>query len=210
MFYKGVAQGGAACVQCHKGDFFTDEKFHALGFPQVGPGMGNGTRDDFGRERQSARASERGAFRTPSLLNVELSAPYGHAGSYGTLTQVVDHYVVPQDTVNAFLGGRQWCALPQFVNLGSCGGDAATVDGNTRAALARMEANRLADPAGGMPRINLALGSPADTQLVVDFLRTLTDPCLKNRSCIGRWIPTPTQAPDTLQLNAVDTQGRPL
>ncbi len=40
VFYKGVAQGGAACVQCHKGDFFTDEKFHALGFPQIGPGMG--------------------------------------------------------------------------------------------------------------------------------------------------------------------------
>lgn len=210
VFYKGVAQGGAACVQCHKGDLFTDEKFHALGFPQVGPGMGDGTRDDFGRERQSASASERGAFRTPSLLNVELSAPYGHAGSYGTLTQVVDHYVVPQDTVNAFLSGRQWCALPQFADLGGCGGDAATVDSNTRAALARMEAKRQADPAGGMPLVNLALGSPEDTPRLVEFMRTLTDPCLKDRACIGRWIPTPADAPDTLQLNATDSMGRPL
>ena len=210
LFYKGVAQGGQACVQCHKGDFFTDEKFHALGFPQVGPGMGDGVRDDFGRERQSGSAAQRGAFRTPSLLNVELSAPYGHAGSYGTLNQAVDHYAVPQDTVNAFLSGRQWCALPQFVDLGGCGADAATVDSNTRAALARMEANRRADPAGGMPLINLALGAPTDTLLVVDFLRTLTDPCLKDRACIGRWIPTPAQAPDTLQLNATDARGAPL
>ena len=210
VFYKGVAQGGAACVQCHKGDFFTDEKFHALGFPQVGPGMGDGTRDDFGRERQSASAAQRGAFRTPSLLNVELSAPYGHAGSYGTLTQVVDHYVLPQDTVNAFLSGRQWCALPQFAGLGGCGGDAATVDSNTRAALARMEAKRQADPAGGMPLVNLALGSPEDTPRLVEFMRTLTDPCLKNRACIGRWIPTPQESPDALQLNATDSASRPL
>jgi cytochrome c peroxidase len=210
VFYKPVAQGGAACVQCHKGDFFTDEKFHALGFPQVGPGMGNGTRDDFGRERQSGNSAQRGAFRTPTLLNVELTAPFGHAGSYATLTQVVEHYILPQDTVNAFLSGRQWCALPQFADLGGCGGDAATVDSNTRAALARMEAIRLADPAGGMPLVNLALGSPEDTPRLVAFMRALTDPCLKTRSCIGKWIPAAQEAPDTLQLDAFDAQGRPL
>jgi cytochrome c peroxidase len=60
-----------------------------------------------------------------------------------------------------------------------------------------------------MPLVNLALGSPEDTPRLVEFMRTLTDPCLKTRSCIGKWIPAAQEAPDTLQLNAVDAQGHP-
>ena len=73
-----------------------------------------------------------------------------------------------------------------------------------------MEAKRQVDPAGGMPLVNLALGSPEDTPRLVEFMRTLTDPCLKSRACIGRWIPTPQESPDALQLNATDSAGRPL
>ena len=73
-----------------------------------------------------------------------------------------------------------------------------------------MEAKRQADPAGGMPLADLSLGSPEDTPRLVAFMRTLTDPCLKTRSCIGRWIPKPEEGRDTLQLNATDATGAPL
>lgn len=210
VFYKSAAQGGGQCVQCHKGDFFTDEKFHALGFPQIGPGMGDAGRDDLARQRATGVADHARAFRTPSLLNVELGAPYGHAGAYATLTQVMEHYVFPQDTVNAFLASRQWCLLAQFADIAGCSSDVTDVERNTRAGLARMEAVRSADPAAGMPAINVALGSPQDTPRLVAFMRALTDPCVKERACLSRWIPRPDEAPDGLQLNAVDALGRPL
>jgi cytochrome c peroxidase len=45
---------------------------------------------------------------------------------------------------------------------------------------------------------------------IVEFLRTLTDPCLHDRACYGRWIPAADEAPDALQLNAVDATGQSL
>ena len=45
---------------------------------------------------------------------------------------------------------------------------------------------------------------------IAAFLRTLSDPCLKDRACLGRWIPAPAEAPDAHQLDAVDAAGRAL
>jgi cytochrome c peroxidase len=39
---------------------------------------------------------------------------------------------------------------------------------------------------------------------LVAFLKTLTDPCVKDRSCMGQWIPADVAGPDGLQLNAED------
>ena len=33
-----------------------------------------------------------GSFRTPSLRNLKLTAPYGHAGQQQSLAEVLDHY----------------------------------------------------------------------------------------------------------------------
>ena len=46
----------------------------------------------FGRERVSRLASDRYRFRTTPLRNVELTAPYGHAGQFVRLRDFVDHY----------------------------------------------------------------------------------------------------------------------
>jgi cytochrome c peroxidase len=210
LFYRDVRSGGAQCVQCHKGDNFSDERFHAIGFPQIGPGMGDPGRDDLGRQRASGNPADARAFRTTPLLNVELSAPYGHSGAYASLFTVMDHYVFPRETVVDFLAGRQWCFLPQFQDIAGCTQDVADVDRNTRAALARMEQLRVLDPANAMPVIDPRLGSPQDTPRLVAFMRALTDPCLKDRACFGRWIPRPEEAPDGFQLNATDAGGRPL
>ena len=49
----------------------------------------------------SGRAADARAFRTPSLRNVALTAPYMHDGSLATLDEVLDHYAAggwPADT----------------------------------------------------------------------------------------------------------------
>jgi cytochrome c peroxidase len=210
IFFRRVDEGGGQCIQCHSGDFFTDEKHHVIGFPQVGPGPGDPGQRDFGRERQSGDGGERFAFRTPSLLNVELTAPYGHAGAYASLETAFSHYVVPGDTVRDFLQAQGWCLLPPFLNNDTCRATLSTVQANSMEALGRMEDIRIADSVNGMPLINLAFVQQTSISRMVAFLQTLTDPCLRDRECFGRWIPDPEEAPDGLQLNAVDHQGRPL
>ncbi len=92
------------CTVCHSGPFFSDFNFHNIGMPQFGPGKGNGVGldDDFGRENASGLGGDRYRFRTPSLLNVELTGPYGHAGQFSTLRSIVDHYRNVSNSLNDY------------------------------------------------------------------------------------------------------------
>ncbi|SFR36528.1 cytochrome c peroxidase [Yoonia tamlensis] len=80
--------GDAGCANCHSGPFLTDHAFHAVGSPQIGPGKAarfeNHARDE-GRFRVTGDPADLYAFRTPSLRNIALTAPYGHAGAYADL-----------------------------------------------------------------------------------------------------------------------------
>ncbi len=76
--------GRANCVACHAGPTFTDEQFH-----NTGVSWGSG---DAGRHGVTGREEDRGAFKTPSLRNVDLTAPYMHDGSVATLEAVIDFY----------------------------------------------------------------------------------------------------------------------
>jgi len=95
--------GKANCSSCHSGKFQTDQNFHAIAMPQIGPGKGHNSdgyddgREDFGREAVTGNVNDRFRFRTPSLRNVALTAPYGHAGAYDTLEAVVRHHLAPID-----------------------------------------------------------------------------------------------------------------
>lgn len=86
--------GGAGCAACHTGPTLSDGLYHDVGMPQFGPGLGDGlgADDDFGRQRVTGDPAERYRFRTPPLLDVELTAPYGHAGQFATLTSMVAHF----------------------------------------------------------------------------------------------------------------------
>lgn len=90
--------GEAGCAGCHAGPFQTDHDFHVMGAPQIGPGKAakfeNHTRDD-GRFRVTGREEDRFAFRTPSLRNVTLTAPYGHAGAHARLDDFIAHHADP-------------------------------------------------------------------------------------------------------------------
>ena len=77
-------------------------------------------------------------------------------------------------------------------------------------ALAQMRAQRAADPANAMPVVDPNVVPFEAIAQMTAFLHSLTDPCLRDRSCFGRWIATPEEAPDSLQLNAVNAQGSAL
>jgi len=97
---RGMAlfYGAAGCGQCHSGWLQTDHQFHAIAIPQIGPGKAARfeahARDD-GRLRVTGRTEDAYAFRTPSLRNVTLTAPYGHSGAYARLEDVVRHHLDP-------------------------------------------------------------------------------------------------------------------
>ncbi len=108
--------GKAACTQCHNGPLFTNHEFHNTGllsFPGELPdrGRANGVREvladpfncrgafsdagaDDCAELEFARTGPEvlGAFRTPSLRNLENTQPYMHKGQMFTLAEVLDHY----------------------------------------------------------------------------------------------------------------------
>ncbi len=69
-------QFGADCFHCHGGALFSDHDFH-----------NNGLRLQAGDEGIGG-----GRFATPSLRNVELTAPYMHDGRFSSLEEVVAHY----------------------------------------------------------------------------------------------------------------------
>jgi cytochrome c peroxidase len=95
---RALFYGRAQCSTCHSGWFQTDHSFHAIALPQIGPGKAarfeNHARDE-GRMRVTGRAEDAYAFRTPSLRNVTLTAPYGHDGAYASLSDMVRHHLDP-------------------------------------------------------------------------------------------------------------------
>lgn len=78
--------GKAKCSVCHHGANYTDEQYHNLGV-----GM-DADEPDLGRFEVTGEDEDRGAFKTPTLRNVELTAPYMHDGSLKTLGEVIDWY----------------------------------------------------------------------------------------------------------------------
>ena len=84
---RGMAlfKGKARCVLCHNGPNFTDNQFHNLGVPQVGP-----MKEDLGRFYVTRQERDKGAFKTPTLRSITETAPYMHDGVFKTLEEVVD------------------------------------------------------------------------------------------------------------------------
>jgi cytochrome c peroxidase len=210
LFFNTTEDGGMHCALCHSGDRFTNLQPRRIGFPQVGPGFGDGIADDFGRERETGDPADHRAFRVPSLLNISRTAPYGHSGMYNSLGNVLGHYFNPQGTVFSQMFIRSWCDLPPFNTQPDCEAAADLALDNSRAALATMQAERVERPDIAMPQFPTGLSAQENFDAVEAFLETLTDPCLLDRACYGRWIPAPDEAPDALQLNAVDANGDPL
>ncbi len=81
---KGIFNGPATCATCHGTD------------AHIAPGpRSNGldaTTTDAGVGGSSAIPNQLGQFKSPSLRNIALNAPYMHDGRFTTLEQVIEHY----------------------------------------------------------------------------------------------------------------------
>ncbi len=81
----------ARCAECHTPPLFTNQQIAVIGMPEPA-----GRAFDAGAGAISDEPMLRGGFKVPSLRNVALTAPYGHAGQFATL----------RDTVAFYTGGR--------------------------------------------------------------------------------------------------------
>jgi cytochrome c peroxidase len=114
-----IFRGRAGCANCHlandSGIPLTDDLFHnrAVGEGQLKSGFGASVSralkvdssqigelimtdpevSALGRFVVTRQAADIGAFRTPPLFNVALTAPYMHDGSIPTLNEAVDHEI---------------------------------------------------------------------------------------------------------------------
>lgn len=73
------------CFHCHGTQMFMDNQFHNNALdtePFIDIGLANTT----------GNINDYGKFKTPTLRNIEFSAPYMHDGRFATLDQVIEHY----------------------------------------------------------------------------------------------------------------------
>lgn len=176
LFYQSKEDGGAACYQCHTGNFFTDEEFHVLSIPQIGRGKGDGVYEnhDFGRFRETGNPDDKYAFRTPTLLNVEVTGPYGHSGAYTSLRSIIEHMLHPLKAVETYN-----YKTPDL-DAGIQNHDARE---NTLEALTQLK--RLYT--NNKSKITLRVYTEEEVEQLEAFLLTLTDPCTKSVVCLARW-----------------------
>jgi len=73
------------CFHCHSSQLFMDNQFHNNGL-DIEPFT------DLGRAKFTGYSSDNGKFKTPTLRNIELTAPYMHDGRFSSLEEVVEHY----------------------------------------------------------------------------------------------------------------------
>lgn len=78
--------GKARCSLCHRGVVFSDQQFVNTGIGMDKP------QPDLGRHEVTGMEWDKGAFKTPTLLNIAKTAPYMHDGSISTLQEVIAHY----------------------------------------------------------------------------------------------------------------------
>lgn len=178
LLFFGALKSDVQCVSCHSGDLFTDQRFHNLLAPQIGPGKSNGIdgKDDFGRANVSFDYRDQYRFRTPGLRNVELTAPYFHSGAYGSLADVLWHHADPWRANIVYDPSEH---LP-----------AAFQDQVLPYDFARQAHSVPASMRAGLPL------TEEDVVDMVDFLRSLTDPAARDLAHIA-----PAAVPSGLRLD---------
>ncbi|ULQ51282.1 cytochrome-c peroxidase [Flavihumibacter fluvii] len=98
----------ANCSSCHATDLFTDQSFHNNGLI---PSLKN----DPGRAKVTLQEKDLYLFKTPSLRNVGITAPYMHDGRFRTLEAVLEHYnsgVVNSETLDTLLKRNGHMGIP--------------------------------------------------------------------------------------------------
>lgn len=108
----------AKCANCHtlkdadEPSIFSDFRYFNVGTPPNTDNPAYVADNNFVDEglalnpmlESADRATERGKFRTPTLRNIELTAPYMHNGVYSTLQEVIEHYDITVTNADGFTG----------------------------------------------------------------------------------------------------------
>jgi cytochrome c peroxidase len=87
LFFQTIPNGGGACFGCH-----TTEAFVSANPGPQNNGLDLASTTDLGAGGVFNNPIFVGRFKTSSLRNIELTAPYMHDGRFGTLEEVVEHY----------------------------------------------------------------------------------------------------------------------
>jgi len=166
LFYEGDSSGNN-CASCHSGLYQTDLKFHAIAMPQIGagrdsnsPGQFDGL-EDFGREQTTGDPADILKFRTPTLRNIALTAPYGHSGAYNSLRAVVEHHLDAVNALYKYNDNRQ-AVLPSH----------PTLDHKNYAA---MDDLAIVDFIAAHNELQPYNFTTEDVDRIIDFLHALTD-----------------------------------
>lgn len=77
----------ARCMNCHHGQFFTDESFHNIGLTYY-----KRKYEDLGRYAITHNPDDVGKFRTPSLRDVMNTDPWMHNGLFWDMTGLLNMY----------------------------------------------------------------------------------------------------------------------
>jgi cytochrome c peroxidase len=82
-----IFNGKGHCTACHWGPYLSDGRFHNLGVPARDP-----KNPDPGRHAVTKDPRDMGAFKTPTVRDAALRAPYLHDGSEPTLESLIEFY----------------------------------------------------------------------------------------------------------------------
>ncbi len=77
----------ARCMNCHYGQYFTDEEFHNIGLTYY-----KRKYEDLGRYHVTGNVDDVGKFRTPSLRDIMNTAPWMHNGLFDNITGLLNIY----------------------------------------------------------------------------------------------------------------------
>ena len=89
---KGYQVYKKNCSSCHVEGLFTDGDFHNNGLDKEYPNPPELEGLYQGRYRITSNPEDLGAYKTPTLRNIYLTAPYMHDGRFLTIDEVLDHY----------------------------------------------------------------------------------------------------------------------
>lgn len=169
--------GEAGCAACHAGPLFTDQAYHNIASPQLGPGKDEESGLDYGRYSETGRPEDEFAFRTPSLFNVTATGPWLHNGAYADLTAVINHHQNPAAALKNYDPAAH---LPTYLHH-TVQNDAAVINKLLAAVDEQLApARRL---------------SPTEVGYLIAFLETLTDPIVEEMEDVA-----PTAVPSGLPV----------
>jgi cytochrome c peroxidase len=162
------------CSGCHNGILFTDGKSRNVALAQFGPGEGNGVggHDDFGRINVTGVSTDKYAFRTSPLRNVDITGPWGHAGQFATLRGFVDHYSESDIKLEKY--------------------DVTQIDPSLQGTLINNKAEVLATRSGAL---NGLFFTPDQIDDLTAYLKALTDDAARDLHVL-----TPSRVPSGLQV----------